>query len=202
MLGVAALGVYFGAAPPLPPADASVAQVTSAATQFHNSWLLGAWLQATGSLLSVIFFLALVHMAGGASRLAGTLTILGSAVLLAVVLSEGVFTMDLAQAAANGHAQTALTSYDIMGVFIHIYPIAPAPLIFLSLGVVLIGSHMFPAWLGYLALGLGGAYATVGLVGLFTTPILTLLVLGLQALWILAAAVTLLVQAGRPLTAR
>src|SRR5258708_6509117 len=139
---------------------------------------LGAWLQATGSLLSVVFFLALVHRAGGAARLAGMLTILGSAVLLAVVLIEGVFTMDLAQAAANGHPETALTSFDIMTVFIHIYPIAPAPIIFLALGV-------------------GIAFEIVGLVSLFIFPVLTLVVLGFQSLWIVATAIMLILGAGR-----
>jgi hypothetical protein len=200
ILGIALLGVYFGAAPPLPPANATVAQVASVATQYHDSWFLGAWVQATGSLLSVVFFLALVHMAGAASRFAGTLTFLGSTVLLAVVLVEGAFTIDLAQAAANGHAETALTSYDIMSVFIHIYPIVPAPLIFLSLGTVLLGSRLLPRALGYLAFALGVAYAIVGLVGLFTTPILTLVILGAQSFWVLAAAITLALRADKPAT--
>jgi hypothetical protein len=154
-----------------------MAQVVSVATQYHNVWFLGTWLQATGSLLSVVFFLALVQGAGETARLAGLLTSLGSAVLLAVVLIEGVFTLDLAQAAVNGHQVTSLTSFDIMTVFTYIYPIVPAPVIFL-------------------AFGLGIAFAVVGLVALFTTPILTIVVLSLQALWVLAAAITLLVQAG------
>jgi hypothetical protein len=66
--------------------------------------------------LAHIFFLALVQRAGATVRLAGLLTIVGSAVLLAVVLIEGVFTIDLAQAAANGHQVTSLTSFDIMTV--------------------------------------------------------------------------------------
>src|SRR5215472_16826330 len=123
ILGTAALGVYFGAAPPLPPADATVAQVATAATQYHDQWLLGAWIQAIGALLSVVFFVALVHLGGGAARLAGSLTFIGSAVLLTVTLIEGAFTIDIAEAAANGHAATALSSYDLMGTFIHIYPL-------------------------------------------------------------------------------
>ena len=200
ILGTVLLGVYFGVGfsiglAQLPP-GATMAQVVSVATQYHNLWLLGAWLQATGSLLSVVFFLALVHRAGAAARLAGMLTLLGSAVLLAVVLIEGVFTIDLTQAAVNGHQVTSLTSYDIMTVFTHIYPIAPAPVIFLALGTILLGSRLLPRAFGYLALALGIAYEIVGLVGLFTTPILTVVVLGLQALWVVAAAITLLVRAG------
>ena len=83
-----------------------------------------------------------------------------------------------------------------MTVFTHIYPIVPAPLIFLALGTILLGSRVLPPVFGYLALGLGIAFEIVGLVGLFTAPILTLVVLVLQALWVLAAAITFMVYAG------
>ncbi len=192
--GTILLGIYFTAAPPLPPANATIAQVAQVAIQYHTAWFLGAWLQATGSLLSVVFFLSLVHRAGGATRLAGMLTLLGSAVLLAVILIEGVFTMDLAQATANGHLQTALTSYDLMGVFMHVYPIVPAPVIFLGLGVVLLDSSLLPRVFSYLALALGVAFEIVGLVSLFVIPVLSLVVLGLQALWVVAAAIMLIVN--------
>lgn len=200
MLGVILLGAYFGVGfsvglAQFPP-DATLDQVTQVATQYHALWFLGAWLQATGSMLSVIFFLALVQRAGATARLSGMLTLLGSAVLLAVVLLEGVFTIDLAQAAANGHDMTALTSFDLMTVFTHIYPIAPAPLIFLGLGAVLLGSRVLPRAFGYLALGLGSLFAIVGLVGLFTIPVLTLIPLALQSLWILAAAIALILRSG------
>lgn len=201
ILGTVLLGAYFGVGfslglAQLPP-NATLAQVLSVATQYQSMWFLGAWLQATGSLLSVIFFLALVHRAGAAARLAGMLTMLGSAVLLAVVLIEGVFTMDLAQAAANGHQATSLTSFDLMTVFTHIYPIAPAPVIFLALGTVLLGSRLLPRVFGSLALALGIAFEIVGLVSLFVVPWLTLVVLSLQAFWALAAAITLLVHPGQ-----
>jgi hypothetical protein len=201
MVGIILLGLYFGVGfaiglATLPP-TATLAQVVHLATQYKNLWFLGTWLQATGSMLSVIFFVALVHQAGATSRIAGMLTLLGSAVLLAVVLIEGVFTIDLAQAAANGHQLTALTSFDQMTVFNHIYPLAPAPLIFLALGVVLRGSSLLPRIFGSFALALGGLFAIVGLVGLFTSPILTLIPLALQSIWVLAAAVALIARAGR-----
>jgi hypothetical protein len=200
ILGTALLGTYFGVGfiaglAQLPP-DATTAQVLHVATQYHNLWFLGTWLQATGSLLSVIFFIALVHRAGAAVRLAGLLTILGAAVLLAVVLIEGVFTIDLAQAAADGHQVASLTSFDVMTVFTYIYPIVPAPVIFLSLGTILLGSHLLPRVFGYLAFGLGIVFEIVGFVGLFTTPVFTLVALSLQALWVLAAAITLLIRTG------
>jgi hypothetical protein len=198
IVGTVLLDTYFGVGfsvglANLPP-TITQSQVVNLATQYQNLWYLGTWLQATGSMLSVIFFLALVQRAGAAARLSGILTLLGSAVLLAVVLLEGLFTIDLAQAAVNGHLATSLTSYDLMTMFIHIYPLAPAPLIFLALGTVLVGSPVLPRSFGYLALALGGLFEIVGLVGLFTTPILTLIPLALQSLWLLAAGIAFLVR--------
>lgn len=199
IFGTVLLGLYFGvgfsAGLAQLSSSATQAQVVSVATQYHTLWFLGTWLQATGSLLSVVFFLALVQRSGATAKLAGLLTIVGSAVLLAVVLIEGVFTLDLAQAAANGHLVTSLTSFDIMTVFTYIYPIVPAPVIFLALGTILLGSHLLPRVFGWLAFGLGIAFAVVGLIALFTTPILTIVVLSLQALWVLAAALTWLIRA-------
>lgn len=201
ILGTILLGLYFGVGfsaglAQLPP-DTAAAQVVNIGKEYRNLWFLGTWLQATGSLLSVVFFLALVQRAGRTASLAGLLTIVGSAVLLAVVLVEGVFTIDLAQAAVTGHPTTSLASFDIMSVFTYVYPIVPAPVIFLALGTILLGSHLLPRVLGYLAFGLGIAFVVVGLIGLFTTSLLTLVVLSLQALWVLAAAITLLVNSGK-----
>lgn len=188
------MGVGFSVGLAQLPATASLAQVMSAAIRYHNLWFLGTWLQATGSLLSVVFFLALVQRAGATTHQAGLLTILGATVLLSLVLVEGVFTVDLAQAAVDGHQIASLTSFDIMTVFISIYPIVPAPLIYLALGSVL------PRIFGHLAIGLGIAFEIVGFVGLFTTSVLTLVVLSLQALWVLAAALAWLTHARMPAT--
>ena len=200
ILGTILLGLYFGVGfsvglSQLPP-DTPMAQVVSLGKEYRNLWFLGTWLQATGSLLSVVFFLALVDKASRIGSLAGLLVVVGSAVLLAVVLVEGVFTIDLAQAAVSGHPTTSLASFDIMSVFTYVYPIVPAPVIFLALGTILLGSRLLPRVFGYLAFGLGIAFAVVGLIGLFTTPILTIGVLSLQALWVLATAITMLVRPG------
>lgn len=204
ILGTILLGLYFGVGFSLGLAQLSLnstaAQIVSIGREYRNLWFLGTWLQATGSLLSVVFFLALVQRAGRTASLAGLLTIVGSAVLLAVVLVEGVLTIDLAQAAVSGHPTTALASFDIMSVFTYVYPIVPAPVIFLALGTILLGSYLLPRVVGYLALGLGIAFAVVGFIGLFTTSLLTIVVLSLQALWVLAAAIMLLVRPGKEAT--
>jgi hypothetical protein len=93
--------------------------------------------------------------------------------------------------AVNGHPAVALSSYDVMSVFVHVFPVAPAPLVYLSLGAVLVGSEVLPRAFGRLALVLGAAFAVVGLIGLFAAPILTLVVVGSQSLWIATAAVWL-----------
>ena len=54
---------------------------------------------------------------------------------------------------------------------------------------------LLPRVFGYLALALGIAIEIVGLVSLFNTPVLTLVVLGFQVLWVMAAAITLIVRA-------
>jgi hypothetical protein len=197
ILGVVALGVYFGAAPPLPAPDANLAQVAEVGARYHDLLFLGAWLQATGTLLCVVFLLALVRLADAATRLAGMLTIVGAATLLAVAAVEGAFTIDWAQAAGDGHGVAALTSYEVMSVFVHVFPVAPAPLLYLSLGVILREAAVLPRPFAYLALVLGAAFAIVGLSGLFAATVLTLAVVGSQSLWILAAAVTVLAGAAR-----
>jgi ABC-type enterochelin transport system permease subunit len=64
------------------------------------------------------------------------------------------------------------------------------------MGSILLGSHLLPHVFGLLAVGLGIAFASVGLIALFNTPILTSVVLRLQALWVLAAALSQLIRAG------
>lgn len=200
LLGVVALGVYFGAAPPLPPPDAGAAEVAGVGLRYHGTLFLGAWLQATGTLLCVVFFVALVQLAGGATRPSGLLTVVGAGTLLAVAVVEGAFTVDWAQAAADGHPAVALSSYEVMSAFVHVFPMAPAPLVYLSLGAALAGSDVLPAAFARLALVLGAAFALVGLTGLFVAPVLTLVLVGAQSLWVASAAVWLLARGPGPAT--
>jgi uncharacterized membrane protein YuzA (DUF378 family) len=75
--------------------------------------------------------------------------------------------------------------------------VAPAPLVYLSLGAVLLDADVLPRLFGHLALVLGAAFAVVGLTGLYTAPLLTLVVVGSQSLWIAAAAIWLLARPRR-----
>jgi hypothetical protein len=79
--GPIALTVYF-AAPALtnwPYAGASAAQLTAYANTHQTLFFAGAWFQATGTLLTIVFFLAIVQLAGAATRLPGLVVIVACA---------------------------------------------------------------------------------------------------------------------------
>ena len=83
-------GVLYAAHP-------TTVQIVDAGRRYHELLNAGTWLQATGALLAVVFFLALADITGHGRSLASKITQVGSAVLLAVVLAEAVFTPDLGQ---------------------------------------------------------------------------------------------------------
>jgi hypothetical protein len=78
--------------------------------------LAAAWLEGTGTLLYVIFVLALVHLAGPRAGLAGRVTALAAAAVLAASLVYGLMLIAVAQSAAPGGRQTtsALVAYGLV----------------------------------------------------------------------------------------
>src|SRR5438309_8009563 len=90
VVGAVLLGVYFAAPIQLPASNATAQQIAEFVERSHDRILLGGWLQGVGSLLGVVFFLALVHAAGATDRLAGLVVLLGSAVLLALSLIQSI----------------------------------------------------------------------------------------------------------------
>ena len=81
----------------------------------------------------------------------------------------------------------------------HLYFIVAAPALFLPLGIVLISSSILPRLFGYLALLLATAFAALGVIFLLTLTLPGPVTAfgGVQALWWLAAAITLVVRRGR-----
>ncbi len=177
---------------PGPPPDATVAQLVDFATQHHTTIVLGGWLQGIGSLLTVLFALALVHLAGATHRFAGWVMLLAGATILLVSLVEVTFYLAAAQAAITGNVATGVMSNALIKAIQHVFLIAPAPL--LPLGAVLLGSRVLPRAFAYLALALGAILQALGLVGLFGVlqPVVDVLLV-VQGLWFLAAAVMLIV---------
>ena len=195
--GPIALTVYF-AAPALsnwPYAGASAAQLASYALGHQRLFYAGAWLQVTGTLLSVAFFLAIVDLARATSRLPGVLVIACSTALLGLVLVEAALLVAVPMAAANGDSATVVTTFDLSnGVFVRIFPLAPASITYIALGAVILGSEVLHRWFGLTAVGLGIAFELAGLIAVFSTGglVLTIVLSTGQELWIVAAAISLL----------
>ena len=176
---------------PGPPSNATGAQLIAFGNQYYTSILWGAWLQAVGPLLNVLFAFAIVCLAGATTRLAGWMTFFGGTILMMVSLVEITFYIG---ALYNNPATMALISGELIHAVQHLYFIVAAPALFLPLGVVILGSRVLPRVFGYLAIVLGSAFAILGVVFLFTLtlPALVLDFAGLQTLWWLAAAITLI----------
>jgi hypothetical protein len=189
LLGVAALVASF-AINPGPPPGATVAEVVGFANQHRTTILLGAWLQGIGSLLNVLFVLALVYLAGARGRFAGWLTLLAGATVLMVSLVEVTGYLVYAQAAAHDDPTGAMIGTSLTEAAQHVFLIAPALL--LPLGAVLLGSRLLPRVFGYLALVLGGLVQMLGLAGLFAAlqPAIDNL-LTAELVWMAAAAIAL-----------
>jgi hypothetical protein len=199
--GAVMLAAYFAApvfASPLARvvygAHPTTAQVVAAGRRYHELLYAGCWLQATGALLAVVFFLALADMSSGTRSLAGKITQLGAAALLAVVLAETACTFTWASSAVNGQAASSRASFDLMSAAIRVFPIVPAPAIYLPVGVLLLRTAILPRAFARLAVALGAAFVIAGLLGalLPAAAAATAALSGLQVLWIIAAAVALL----------
>jgi hypothetical protein len=197
ILGTIALMIYFSAPfwiMPLPKPDASMEKVVEFGNKYHNIILWDTWLQQFGSILSVIFVLSLVQLAGTSKRLAGRLTLLACTVILSLSLAEGTFVLGAVESGRNGHPESALTCFELTYVFIHIFLLAPS--LFLLMGFALYGTNLLPRMFIYLAIVLGILFQILGVAGLFNTTalIFVIFVLMAQNIWTLAASIALLVR--------
>src|SRR5262249_7204169 len=120
---------------PAPPPGLSIPALATWAAPREASLLLGGWMQGIGSLLMVIFCLALVEISGSANGFAGRLTQLAAGTILAVSLIEVTFYLAVGNAIASGDTQLGLVSSGLIKAVQHVFLIAPALLI--PLGVVL-----------------------------------------------------------------
>jgi hypothetical protein len=197
VVGVITLTAHFLIPPGQPPDTSTLAQLAAFATRNHDAILVSAWLQTTGAVLIALFAVAIVHLAGAQARLSGWVTLLAATIVVVLSLLDSAFII-AAVSAPSSHPATATVSYDLI--------VGPAndavgrtflltlPLI-LPLGVVLLGATppILPRWFGQVAIGLGAAFLVLGLVNLFsrTAFALALVLIIVQNLWIVAAAVTM-----------
>ncbi len=200
IVGGITLAYSFAANPSLPP-TATISQMIAYANRNRNKILIAAWLQGIGSLLVVLFILALVHQAGATQRFAGWVTLLSGAALLMISLVEISFYILSVQAAATGDAVMGTIAEATILAIHHIFLIAPALL--LPLGIVLLGSNVLPHLFGYLAIVLGATLQVLGLMGLFNLlqPLIDNLLI-VQNVWIVTAGIALLFRLKSPNTQR
>lgn len=170
-----------------PPAGASNAEQVSFGRQHFDAVLWGAWLQAVGPVLIVVFAFTIVLLAGATARLAGWMTVFGAATLMTVSLVEIVAYISALQ---TSPATMAGISYALIRSVQHLYFIVAAPGLFLPLGLIILGSGVLPRMLGYLAITLAAAYALAGVVTLLdlTVPVAVQISASVQVLWWLGAA--------------
>lgn len=181
-----------------PPPGASNSVLVQFVQQHYATILYGAWLQAVGPVLIVLFALALVHLAGATQRLAGWMTLFGATVLMTVSLIEITFYISAL------HTDPVLMpsiSLRLISAVQHLYFIVAAPTLFLPLGIVLLSSSVLPRVFAYLALLLSAAFAALGLIFLLrlSLPDPVTAFGGVQALWWLAAGLTLIIRSGKNL---
>jgi hypothetical protein len=207
LLGAALFGAYFGVPAFVSPLGAvlyathpSTTQLIAVGARYEQLVTVGVWLQATGSTFSVLFFLGLVSWSRSRGSLRGQIVALGSAALVALVLAEGLFTLTWATASAAGESVSARVAFDLMSRFVQLFPVVPAPAVYLPLGSILLRSRVLPRWLAITALALGGAFLAVGVAEIFL-PVAQAIAAGLaavQAIWIVAAALALLRGPAQP----
>ena len=181
---------------PGPPAMATDAQIIAFNSQNATLISWGAWLQTVGPLLIVLFAFSLVSLAGATSRLAGWMTMLGGMILVAIDLVEVIFYFS---SLSPDPASMGPISISMIHGLQHLYFIIGAPSLFLPLGVVILTSRVLPQILGYLALALGVIFGILGIVfaPVLIVPAAVTALGGIEAIWWLAAAITLIVLAYR-----
>jgi len=190
--GVVLLGLSF-AINNGPVPGATSAELADFARQNYAKILWGAWMQAVGPVLIVLFAFVLIHLAGATQQLAGWMTFFGASILMTVSLTEVTFYIS---ALYRDPAIIPSVSLNLISAVQHLYFIVAAPALFLPLGIVLVRSRVLPKSFGYLALALAAIFAALG--GIFllrlTLPDAVTAFAGVQALWWLAAAIALIVR--------
>jgi hypothetical protein len=190
--GVLLLGLSF-AINTGPPPGASDTQLLEFAQRNYAQVLWGAWLQAVGPALIVLFAFSLVHMAGAESRVSGWMTFFGATCLMTVSLIEITFYIGALH--PRPPAMGAM-SLGFISAVQHLYFVIAAPAVFLPLGMVLRGSEVLPKLFGYAAIALAILFFSFGAIYMatLTLPDPVTALGAVQALWWLAAAVALILR--------
>jgi len=190
--GVVLLGLSF-AINNGPPPNATTAELVQFAQNNYAKILWGAYMQAVGPVLIILFAFLIVHLAGATQKLSGWMTFLGATILMSVSLIEVTFYIG---ALYQDPVMMPFISLNLISAVQHLYFIVAAPALFLPLGIVLVRSRVLPKIFGQLALVLAAIFAALGAIFLLrlTLPDAVTAFAGVQALWWLAAAIALMLR--------
>lgn len=175
-----------------PSATEPAGKVAAYADAHRVLFYFGGWLQGSGAALSVVFLLILLQHSGAMRNLSGSVTLVGCAVLLSVVAVEAAMLEAVAIAAANRDLATVATGFQLVtGVFVRIYPLIPAPLVFAGIGFALSGTTVLPQAFACTALAISALFVIAGLAAVFGTAgfIFATVMSVAEAIWIPAAAI-------------
>ncbi|MDF3300190.1 hypothetical protein [Streptomyces tropicalis] len=176
-----------------PYAGASPQRLIIYANSHGLLFYAGGWLQATGATLCILFFLTLLNRSGTALHMAGLVTLVGCALLLAVVLVEAVLLEAIPAAAHAKDTATVATAFALSnGVFARIFPLAPAPLLFIGIGYALRPVVLHRRYADS-AKVIAALFVVAGVAAVFGTPglVFAIIMSVVQAIWILTAAAAL-----------
>jgi len=179
-----------------PTPGASPDELAAFGHQHYASILWGAWLQAVGPFLMVLFALALVNLAGAIRRLSGMMTLFGAGTLMTVSLIEITFYIAVL---FKDPPLSTLVGMNVIYSVQHLYFIIGAPALFLPLGFVLLDGKVLPAAFAWSAILLGVVFAILGMAFLLKLilPLFVTAFAAIQILWWLSAAVALMMRASK-----
>lgn len=187
---------------PGPPANSTIPQWIAFGVQYQNEIRIASWMQEAGSLLSIIFAIAVVFLAGMQNQIIGWLTLLGGMLLIFVSVLEVTFYLLTLQGGLDNNATTVSLGVALIAATQHAYSMIAAPAVYLPLGVIILSSRVLPAIYGYLALLIGSIFAILGIVVLFAPLQMVVNIFsGIQGLWFFAAGIGVLflkIQAAKP----
>lgn len=161
----------------------------------HTLIMIAAWLQAVGTVLCVVFALALIHLANATGRFSGWLTLGGGVLLVMTNLVEVAFFFS---AATGGQPTIELISLDLINATHRLLFVVAVPAIFFPLGYIIVRSRVVAPALGYSAMGLACVFVALGAIDLFIAlPVVDDIARSLEVLWWFLAVVALLVRSGK-----
>ena len=179
-----------------PPPGAMYAELVRFGQQHYANVLWGAWLQATGPVLIVLFAFSLVHLARAEQSFAGWMTFFGATILMTVSLIEITFYIS---ALHPDPAVMPAVSLNIISAVQHLYFIVAAPALFSPLGVILLSSPVLPQSYGVSALILATAFTTLGIIFFAHSDVACMghRIRGSSSALVAGAAITLIARSGK-----